>query len=129
MRLQTFYFNINPSQKDVLNRLREVTNAPLIIESLSETHLEICLNKRDPIINIDWVYKRKGEELKEVLGEDYLYVFPDMSHCVLVYLESPKLNYIEVSIFYILKSMGGITQDIIDLPEWAGKSLAEVKIL
>ena len=127
LRRHVFFFDRNPSRTDIEEGLNKITGLKLVYEEIGQDEAgELCLLIKHPIkkkelIELDWVYEGQSMPINNKV----------MKNCIRVesYTGQIKNNYIEVSVVYLLKKMGGIidSEYELKLPDWAGKKWIEVK--
>ncbi|QIP15685.1 hypothetical protein G8759_25155 [Spirosoma aureum] len=104
--------------------MSKIAGKELTVEYLGENGLSISIENQKVDIVVEWINKRRGydESIKDILGDTYEYPFPDKNQCIRVFRELDNTDYLEVTLLYLLKQSGGISENAFDLPLWAGKS-------
>lgn len=117
IRFHTVYFTENPSEDALKQAIEDITDLRLTFISLGEIHSHsksvqiMHPNVKKDEVTVHWSHLRK-----EIIVKNKLF-----QNCLHVESETPKYNYVEISLIYLLKQMGGIIEDDFELPEWAGK--------
>ncbi len=127
LRRHVFFFDKYPSRTDIEEGLNEITGLKIVYEEIGQNEAgELCLIVEHPIkkkelIELGWVYDGQSIPINNKV----------MKNCIRVesYTGQIKNNYIEVSVVYLLKKMGGIvdSEHELILPEWAGKKWIDIK--
>lgn len=102
-------FNHNPSKDSVKAEMLAVTGLALEFLDYNANSMNITYSGRpNNIVDVDWISNE---------NTDYLNI--SVYH--------PKFNYVEVSLIFVLKKLGGKMIKEYELPAWAGKRWIDIE--
>ena len=132
IRRSTVHFEQLPSKNEFKKRLTELTGLALGYEEEFEGVLEaFYLTRPEVAVSIHWVDKdvsRVLEALKAAgINDDRTTNFHEKrSRCIHVVFAAGNVDYLERSALYLLKELGGRSENESTLPTWAGKKWVDV---
>lgn len=101
-------FKQTPDIEEIKKRLVEQTGLEMRFkEEHTKTLTVIHPERPKSMVEMDWVDKVNR-------------------HCVRIESSTPKCNYVEASVLFLLKKMGGDVEEVYALPQWAGKQWKDV---
>jgi hypothetical protein len=124
VRMHIVYFDLNPAKSEILFSLSEISGQELVIQQIAEHCHIIGLKNQKADIEVEWINKRRGYDssLKDVVGKNYVYPFPDKTQCIRVFTELANSDYLEITLLHLLKQAGGELENDVELPSWVGQS-------
>ena len=132
VRLNTIHFEQLPNKETVKQGLYELTGLPMYFDDEFEEVLGVIHpTHRKVAATLYWVDEKTPVLPKELesLGANYgnkKGFLKGWSRYIMVELEVGNIDYIEKSSLYLLKRMGGRSENELELPIWAGKKWLDI---